>query len=329
MLKDQLSRPLRDLRISVTDRCNYRCNYCMPGDRTYEFLPRKELLAFEELTDLCKLFTHYGVKKLRITGGEPLLRRDLPDLIAMLAGIEGIDDIAMTTNGLLLSRFAQALYGAGLNRVTVSLDSLDPKRYSELIGKPVGPKVVLEAVETAAALGLKVKVNTVVQKGVNHHEVPAIANYFKDRGITVRFIEFMDVGNVNAWQMDQVYSGSQILADIAAEHAVEPVDPNYEGEVARRYRYLDGSGEFGLITSVTRPFCRGCNRARLSADGELFTCLFANQGHDLKHLLRRDGLDAVGTAIERIWGNRQDRYSEERGSLGVPRDKVEMFKIGG
>lgn len=329
MLLDQLNRPLRDLRISVTDRCNYRCNYCMPGDRTYEFLPRKELLRFEELRDLCDIFTEFGVKKLRITGGEPLLRRDLPQLIAMVRNVEAIEDIAMTTNGLLLSRFAKDLYDAGLDRVTVSLDSLDPKLYSELIGKPVGPKVVLEAVEHAAKVGLKVKVNSVIQKDVNHHEVPAIAAYFKERGINVRFIEFMDVGNVNAWNLDQVYSGSQILADIAKNHDVEPIDPNYEGEVARRYRYKDGSGEFGLITSVTRPFCRSCNRARLSADGEIFTCLFATKGHDLKTIMREGTVDDVREKIRSIWQLREDRYSEERGTAAATRDKVEMFKIGG
>lgn len=329
MLQDLFKRPLRDLRISVTDRCNFRCSYCMPAEVRYQFLPRKALLSFEEITQLVKLFVPLGVRKIRLTGGEPLLRKDLPELISMLHKVPDVEDIAMTTNGFFLTRFAQQLADAGLHRVTVSLDSLDPEIFAESSGSKTTPAQVLEAMDHAANLGLKIKVNAVIKRGLNDHEIVDMARCFKERGYPLRFIEFMDVGNVNGWDLTHVVPASEILDKISQEFPCEPVEAAYPGEVARRYRYTDNGVEFGMITSVSNPFCGGCNRARLSAEGQLYTCLFTNKGHDLKNLLREHGEEAVVARIQEIWGARKDRYSEQRGDEQVARDKVEMFKIGG
>ena len=329
MVLDRFQRPLRDLRISVTDRCNFRCGYCMPANQVYRFLPKKELLSFEEITALAKVFAGMGVAKLRITGGEPLLRRNLPVLIKMLAQIEGIRDIALTTNGFYLATYAKALKEAGLHRITLSLDSLDPETFASLNGRGVHPQMVLDAMAAAADAGFPIKINSVIQKGVNDHEIVAMARLFREQGHTIRFIEFMDVGNLNGWALEKVLPSSEIVALINHRFPCEPIEPNYAGEVARRYRYLDGRGQFGLISSVTNPFCGGCTRARLSADGHLYTCLFANKGADLKHALRGpNGVKAVTEQLDQIWTRREDRYSELRTSATTT-EKVEMFHIGG
>jgi len=326
--RDRLNRPLRDLRISVTDRCNFRCDYCMPASRSYRFLPRNQLLSFEEIATVARIFAAMGVRKLRLTGGEPLLRQDLAILVGMLAEIEGIADIALTTNGFLLAGQAVALKRAGLTRVTVSFDSLDAATFARLCGRDVAPQLVLDAMQAASDAGLPVKVNMVVQKGINDGEICAMAELFRRRGHVLRFIEFMDVGNVNAWEADNVVTGRQILDRLSAVLPCEPLDAQYRGEVARRYRYLDGQGEFGLITSVSQPFCGGCSRARLSAEGDLYTCLFAGKGHDLKRILREEGSDVLAQQLRTIWQAREDRYSELRGQV-AQQEKVEMFKIGG
>ncbi len=331
---DTLGRALRDLRISVTDRCNFRCRYCMPKEvfgRDYEFLARDLLLSFEEITRLTRLFTSLGVSKVRLTGGEPLLRRGVEDLAAMLAAIPGIDDLTMTTNGSLLARKAEALAAAGLNRVTVSLDSLDDEVFMAMndVGFPVA--LVLDGIEAAAAVGLTpVKVNVVVKRGVNDAGVVDMARHFKGTGHIVRFIEYMDVGHSNGWRLDDVVPAAEIVSRISAEMPLEPADPNYRGEVARRWRYADGEGEIGVISSVTRPFCGDCTRARLSAEGTLYTCLFATGGDDLRALLRSGASDEeIAAAITSVWMARTDRYSELRSAatLGLP--KVEMSYIGG
>jgi cyclic pyranopterin phosphate synthase len=332
---DQLNRPLRDLRISVTDRCNFRCTYCMPKEvfgAAFQFLPRTELLSFEETARLSRLFIERGVEKLRITGGEPLLRRDLEKLIAMLTALPGLRDIALTTNGSLLTpEKARALCAAGLKRITVSLDSLDDAVFQSMndVGFPVSK--VLEAIDNAAAAGLNpVKIDMVVKRDVNDASVLQMAEHFRGTGQILRFIEFMDVGNHNGWRMDDVVSGSEIVAAIGARWPLEPVEANYAGEVAERYRYLDGAGEIGIITSVTQPFCSTCTRARLSADGHLYTCLFGIQGHDLRTPLRNGRTDAeIGALLSQIWGNRRDRYSEIRSQNTIPLRKVEMSHIGG
>ena len=326
---DRFKRPLRDLRISVTDRCNFRCGYCMPAEIKFKFLPRTELLSFEEIAIIAAIFARHGVEKLRLTGGEPLLRRDLDQLIKMLAGIEGIRDIALTTNGFFLEQRAESLKEAGLDRVTVSFDSLDPETFASLNGKPVHPDKVLGAIDAAADAGLEVKINTVVQRGVNDHEITDLAALFRKKGHTLRFIEFMDVGNVNGWNMEKVVPSREVRDHIQKLFPCEPMDPNYSGEVANRWRYLDGHGEFGLISSVTEPFCGGCTGARLSADGELFTCLFAGSGVDLKNPLREEnGQNKVTALLEKVWTGRDDAYSQKRSEM-TPGEKVEMFKIGG
>jgi cyclic pyranopterin phosphate synthase len=331
---DTLSRPLHDLRISVTDRCNFRCTYCMPKEvfgHDWEFLAKDLLLSFEEITRLTGLFVAQGVHKVRLTGGEPLLRKDLEDLVAMLAAIDGVDDLTLTTNGSLLERKAEALAAAGLDRVTVSLDSLDDATFMRMndVGFPVAR--VLDAIEAAHATGLgPVKVNVVVKRGVNDHEVVDIARHFKGTPHIVRFIEYMDVGHTNGWRLDDVVPAAEILKQIGAALPLETVPPNYPGEVANRYRYADGSGEIGLIASVTRPFCGGCTRARLSAEGTLYTCLFATGGHDLRHMLRNGADDAaISAAIDGVWAERSDRYSEIRSEATTGWDKVEMSYIGG
>ncbi|MFC0271474.1 GTP 3',8-cyclase MoaA [Metabacillus herbersteinensis] len=335
-LKDQLNRPLRDLRISVTDRCNFRCPYCMPAEifgPDFEFLKRAQLLSFEELERLARVFIgSFGVEKIRITGGEPLLRRDLPNLIEKLSSIEGLQDIAMTTNGSLLPKHAKKLKQAGLKRVTVSLDSLNDEIFGKMNGRNIKVETVLDGIKAAAAEGLGVKINMVVQKGINDSEILPMAEYFKRQGHTLRFIEFMDVGNSNKWNLDSVYPKKQILDDLHAVMPIEPIDPNYKGEVATRYRYVGTDKEIGIISSVTDAFCSTCNRARLSAEGKLFTCLFSSKGHDLREPLRSGYSDAqMEKLVSGIWGNRHDQYSVERDQPEkmVSRTKVEMSHIGG
>ncbi len=335
---DQLGRPLKDLRISVTDRCNFRCPYCMPSEiygESYRFLPKAEILTYEEIARLARIFVKLGVSKIRLTGGEPLLRQDLQVLIALLNQIDGIDDLALTTNGYLLAQQAQALKEAGLQRVTVSLDSLDEEVFARMNGRGFGTKQVLEGMQQAVEVGLSpIKINAVVQKGVNDHTIVDLARRFKGTGHIVRFIEYMDVGTRNGWRMDEVVTADEIFRRINEVMPIEPILGNYQGEVAERYRYLDGGGEVGIIASVTRPFCGDCNRARLSADGKLYTCLFASIGPDLKGPVRSGASDReLEEMIKGIWSLRTDRYSEIRASL-TPKErsqlrKVEMYHIGG
>ncbi len=330
---DTRSRPLRDLRISVTDRCDFRCVYCMPKEvfgRDFEFLRRSELLTFEEIARVARIGAGLGVHKLRLTGGEPLLRRDIERLVAMLAAIDGIDDIAMTTNGSLLPRKARALADAGLRRVTVSLDSLDDAVFGAVNDVDFPVERVLEGIAAAAGAGLPVKVNMVVKRGLNDGSVIEMAAHFRGTGQVLRLIEYMDVGQTNGWQMDDVVPAAELVRAIDAEWPLEPVDPAYPGEVARRYRYADGGGEIGVIASVTQPFCHDCSRARLSAEGRLYTCLFAAAGHDLRRRMRGDGGDEELEAfLRRIWGRRSDRYSELRTAETSRLPKVEMSHIGG
>ena len=331
---DARQRPLHDLRISVTDRCNFRCVYCMPKEvfgRDFAFLPAAQLLTFEEITRLAGLFVGLGVQKIRLTGGEPLLRRDLERLVAMLAGIDGLLDLTLTTNGSLLAQQAQALKQAGLNRVTVSLDSLDDTVFRAMNDVHFPVARVLEGIEAADAAGLApIKVNMVVKRGVNEDSIVEMARYFRRTGHILRFIEYMDVGNTNGWRMDDVVPASEVVATLSAAWPLEPVDPAYRGEVASRYRYRDGGGEVGVIASVTQPFCGDCSRARLSAEGQLYTCLFAGSGHDLRALLRGGQSDEQLDAFLRgIWQQRTDRYSEQRTLATPSRPKVEMSHIGG
>ena len=329
---DTLARPLRDLRISVTDRCNFRCVYCMPKEvfgRDYRFLPRRELLTFEEIERAARVFVDLGVHKLRLTGGEPLLRRDLELLIERLASL-GELDVTLTTNGALLAQKAQALARAGLTRITVSLDSLDDEVFRAMNDVDFPVARVLAGIDAAADAGLPVKVNVVVKRGLNEGSVVDIARRFRETGHAVRFIEFMDVGATNGWRLDYVVPAAEIVAAIGAEFPLEPVEPGYRGEVAQRYRYRDGAGEIGVIASVTQPFCGDCTRARLSADGKLYTCLFAIRGHDLRAILRSGASDEeLGAAIRAVWERRTDRYSELRTEETGGLRKVEMSYIGG
>jgi cyclic pyranopterin phosphate synthase len=329
---DTLGRPLRDLRISVTDRCNFRCVYCMPKEvfgHDYRFLPRRELLSFEEIERVSRVFVGLGVHKLRITGGEPLLRRGLEDLVERLATLGDLD-VTLTTNGALLQQKAQALADAGLTRITVSLDSLDDEVFRAMNDVDFPVARVLGGIDAAAAAGLPVKVNVVVKRGLNEDSVLEIARRFKGTGHTVRFIEFMDVGATNGWRMDDVVPAAEIVRAIGAEFTLEPVDAGYRGEVAQRYRYVDGDGEIGVIASVTQPFCGDCTRARLSADGKLYTCLFALRGHDLRAVLRSGATDdELDEAIRVVWERRTDRYSERRTEKTSALRKVEMSYIGG
>ncbi len=338
MITDLFGRPLRDLRISVTDRCNFRCPYCMPAEifgEAYRFLPKDEILTFEEIARLSRLFVAAGVNKLRITGGEPLLRVDLPNLISQLADLPGADDITLTTNGYLLAQQAQPLADAGLRRITVSLDSLDDAVFKRMNGRGFGTRRVLDGIKRAAEAGLApVKINAVVQKGVNDHTIVDLARHFKGTGHIVRFIEYMDVGNRNGWQLDEVVSAAAIVARIDAELPLEPAEANYAGEVAARWRYRDGDGEIGVIASVTQPFCANCTRARISTDGRLYTCLFATDGVDLRGPLRDGADDAeLNNIIAGVWRVRRDRYSEIRTEItaaeAAARPKVEMYQIGG
>jgi cyclic pyranopterin phosphate synthase len=333
---DTLNRPMTDLRISVTDRCNFRCTFCMPADRTYTFLPRPEILSFEEITRLARIFVGLGVRKIRLTGGEPLLRSKIERLVAALAAIEGVEDLALTTNAYLLPQKAEALKAAGLERVTVSLHSLDPKIFQQLNGLGYELEGVLAGIRAAIAAGLTpVKLNVVAIEGTNDHEIVDLARFAREHGAVVRFIEYMDVGTVNAWDAERVLSARQIIDRIDRVFPLEPVVREQPGEVADRYRYVDGGGEVGVIPSVTQPFCGACSRVRLSSDGQLYTCLFAAAGHDLKGLLRAGASDTeVVERIRGIWRQRTDRYSEVRTAAlrageFLPAEKVEMFRIGG
>ena len=333
---DPLGRPLRDLRVSVTDRCNFRCPYCMPKEvfgPGHSFLQADKLMTLPELVRIARAFAVLGVRKLRLTGGEPLLRPDLPDLVRAVKEEAGIPDVAVTTNGWLLEKMAPSLRTAGLDRLNVSVDSLDPDTAGRLNGFGFSIERVLRGIDAAAALGFPIKVNCVVQRGVNDGEVPTLCEYFRARGHILRFIEFMDVGNTNHWSPERVVPVREIAARIAAIRPIEPAGPAYRGEVASRYRYADGSGEIGLIGSVTEPFCRDCHRARLSADGLLYTCLFASLGWDVLGCLRAGAGDAeLAGYLSRVWGGRLDRYSDERAGLlaaGEARPKIEMSYIGG
>ncbi len=339
-IEDTLGRGVRDLRISVTDRCNFRCPYCMPAEifgERYEFLKREDILSFEEIVRLTRMFVGIGVKKVRITGGEPLVRAQVTELVAQLAEIDGVEDLAMTTNGFLLPRYAKDLKDAGLDRLTVSMDALDDDVFKEMSGRPYGPEKVIEGMDAAREAGFSpLKINTVVQRGVNEHTILATAEYFRKTGDIVRFIEFMDVGTLNDWDLSQVVSGKEVVDIIDAEYPLEPIDANYRGEVASRYRYIDGQGEIGVITSVTQPFCGDCTRARLTTEGRLVTCLFATTGTDLKEPMRSGASDdELNEIIERVWLNRRDRYSELRSSntdltdAATGREKIEMFRLGG
>ena len=330
---DTLGRPLHDLRISVTDRCNFRCVYCMPKEvfgRDYRFLERRELLTFEEIERIARSVVRHGVRKIRLTGGEPLLRRDLERLVEKLAGIEELD-LTLTTNGALLKQKANALADAGLTRVTVSLDSLDDETFRRMNDVDFPVDRVLEGIDAASEAGLSpVKINVVVKRGMNDADIVPLALHFRGTGHVLRFIEYMDVGHTNGWRMDDVVPAAEIVETIADELPLEPIEPAYRGEVARRYRYADASGEIGIIASVTQPFCRDCTRARLSAEGRLFTCLFAVRGHDLRALVRSGATDEqLDEEIGRIWQKRTDRYSELRSAETVDLPKVEMSYIGG
>ncbi|MDD9808167.1 MAG: GTP 3',8-cyclase MoaA [Gammaproteobacteria bacterium] len=331
---DQLGRTMRDLRISVTDRCNFRCTYCMPKEvfnADYRFMARAELLSFEEIARVVSLFAGLGVRKVRLTGGEPLIRHHLEVLIDKIAAL-GVADISLTTNGALLTADkARALKDAGLRRLTVSLDALDNEVFSRLNGVAFPVDRVLRGIDNARAAGFApVKVNMVVRKGVNDAQVLPMARHFRNSGCILRFIEYMDVGHSNAWKMDDVAPTAQLIKAVHREFPIEPADPNYRGEVARRWRYRDGAGEIGFISSVTQPFCGDCTRIRMSADGRLYTCLFATRGHDLRRLLReRHSDEYLGNWLRDLWRSRADRYSEMRSEQTVALEKVEMSYIGG
>ncbi|WNS82465.1 GTP 3',8-cyclase MoaA [Domibacillus sp. DTU_2020_1001157_1_SI_ALB_TIR_016] len=333
-ITDTLQRPLRDLRISVTDRCNFRCTYCMPkeifGD-DYAFMPKSELLSFEEITRLAALFIGFGVKKVRLTGGEPLLRRDLPELIRMLSALDGLEDIGLTTNGLLLKQHGKSLFDAGLRRLNISLDALSKETFGKMNGRGVSPDVILQNIDYAQSLGFTVKVNMVVQKGVNDHEVVPMAAYFKERDITLRFIEFMDVGTDNGWSFKQVVTKGELLDRLRETEELIPAEAAYFGEVAGRYRYKDAKAEVGFIPSVSESFCSSCTRARLSSDGKFYTCLFATNGFDIRELLRSGASDEeLAQAIRGVWEKRTDRYSDERTEqTAKSRKKIGMSYIGG
>lgn len=331
---DTLNRPLHDLRISVTDRCNFRCTYCMPKEvfgRNYQFLPQGDLLSFEEIERVARAFVGLGVRKLRLTGGEPLMRRELETLIAQLAAIPGAEDIALTTNGSFPLERIQSLKAAGLKRMTVSLDALDDPTFKSMNDVDFPVQAVLDWIEASAAAGLgPVKVNMVVKRGVNEHSILPMARHFRERGHILRLIEFMDVGHSNGWRMDDVVTARQIFDTINAELPIQPLEANYRGEVAERYRYADGHGEIGIISSVSQPFCGTCTRARISADGKLYTCLFAINGADLRSLLRSGASEAdLQAAVAAVWQKRTDRYSELRSANTSDLPKVEMSYIGG
>nr|WP_054028387.1 GTP 3',8-cyclase MoaA [Bacillus sp. FJAT-28004] len=332
-ITDALGRPLRDLRISVTDRCNFRCRYCMPEEvfgPNFRFLPQEKLLSLPELERLTRIFVSFGVEKIRITGGEPLLKKNIGEIITMIRDIEGVRDIAVTTNGSLLKQKARELRDSGLERITVSLDSLNDERFGVMNGRGFPVKGVLEGIDAAALAGLSVKVNMVVQKGVNDQDIIPMSQYFRERGHILRFVEFMDVGNSNGWNLKHVVPSKQIIEIIHKEMPLEPAESNYFGEVATRYRYQGSQDEIGLISSVTQAFCGSCTRARLSAEGHLYTCLFASDKTDVLSVMRAGASDAeIRSLIAEVWGKRQDRYSETRLTQTTPVPKVEMSHIGG
>lgn len=333
-LTDTLNRPLRDLRISVTERCNFRCTYCMPKEvfgPGFAFLPHREVLTFEEILRLSRIFVAHGVDKIRITGGEPLLRQDIEKLVAMLASIQGLKDLTLTTNGSLLPKKARALKAAGLQRITVSLDSLRDDVFMAMNDVRYPVQGVLDGIQAATDAGLHpIKINMVVKRGINDGDILEMARYFRQQGHVLRFIEYMDVGTTNGWRIDEVVPAAEVIRLIDAEMPLEPLESNYLGEVANRYRYKDDSGEIGVIASVTQPFCRACTRARLSAEGKLYTCLFSNIGHDFKGLLRGGKSDEEITAsLRSVWRIRDDRYSEQRSEETLPLPRVEMSHIGG
>ncbi len=333
-VRDVFGRPLRDLRVSVTDRCSFRCPYCMPAEvfgRDYAFLPKARILTFEEIVRVAQVATRLGVRKVRLTGGEPLLRKEIEELVRMLAAIPGLDDLAMTTNALILAGRAEKLRASGLRRVTVSLDALDDQVFRQLSGADRPVAAVLEGITAALAAGLPVKVNCVIQRGVNEGEVLPLAMWCRDHGCTLRFIEYMDVGNHNHWDRRMVVPAAELRGRIDEAFGLVPRDAGHPGEVARRFDYADGRGEVGFIASITEPFCRDCNRARLTADGKLVTCLFATAGADLRALLRNGADDgALGDFIAGVWSRRTDRYSEERANHPAPENpKVEMSYVGG
>jgi len=330
---DAFGRPLRDLRISVTDRCNFRCTYCMPKEvfgHSYRFMDRKELLDFDEITRVARAAVSLGVRKLRLTGGEPLVRRDLEQLVAMLSPLDA--ELTLTTNASLLPRKTRALKDAGLDRITVSLDAMDDATFRRMNDVDFPVDRVLEGIEAARSVGLPVKVNCVVKRGVNENQVVPMAEYFRGTGDTLRFIEYMDVGATNGWRMDDVVPASEIVAMVGGRYPLEPAESQYRGEVARRYRYLDGKGELGLISSVTQPFCGDCTRSRISAEGKLYTCLFAVRGHDVRAVIRGGATDEeLAAKLGEIWRVRGDRYSELRSEATLldAAPRVEMSYIGG
>jgi GTP 3',8-cyclase len=334
MITDKFGRPMHDLRISVTDRCNFRCRYCMPKEifgRDFAFMPKEQLLSFEEIERLARIFISQGVKKIRLTGGEPLLRKDLHLLINRLVHIDGLEDIGLTTNGVLLEKQAQKLKDAGLKRVNVSLDALKDEIFKSINDSGVSTKHILKAIHKAKEIGLEVKVNMVVKKGMNEQEVIPMARYFKEHEIPLRYIEFMDVGETNGWDMKKVVTKKEIFHTLLNHFELEPIDSSYIGEVAKRYRYKGTKAEVGFITSVSESFCSTCTRARLSADGKIFTCLFASGGFDMKQMLRSGKSDEeILEVIQKIWENRTDRYSDERTvQTAKNRKKIEMSYIGG
>ncbi|MGG3446325.1 GTP 3',8-cyclase MoaA [Bacillus nitratireducens] len=333
-MRDSLERPLQDLRISVIDRCNFRCTYCMPAEvfgPDYAFLQEEFLLTFDEIERLARLFISMGVNKIRLTGGEPLLRKDLPKLIARLAKLEGLKDIGLTTNGIHLAKQAKALKDAGLKRVNISLDAIEDHVFQKINGRNVSTKPVLKGIEAAKAAGLEVKVNMVVKKGMNDSQILHMARYFKEQEIQLRFIEFMDVGSTNGWDFEQVITKEQLIEKINRVYPIEPVQPHYFGEVAKLYRYVGSDAEVGFITSVSESFCSSCTRARISADGKFFTCLFGTKGTDLRTLLRENISDAsLLKILQYTWECRTDRYSDERTAESTNKcPKVEMSYIGG
>jgi cyclic pyranopterin phosphate synthase len=333
-LHDQFNRPLRDLRISVTDRCNFRCPYCMPAEvfhERYQFLERQRILSFEEIERLTRIIVRCGAVKLRLTGGEPLLRQDIEQLVSKLVAIEGVEDLALTTNGVLLPQKASLIRAAGLRRLTVSLDSLDDGVFRRMNGNRAGVEEVLKGISAAKLAGFTgIKVNCVVQRGVNDASLVDLARWCRDEGHTLRFIEYMDVGTMNGWRLEDMVPAREIAATIDAAFPLERLPRNYASETALRFRYQDGAGEIGIIASVTMPFCGDCSRMRLSPEGQIFTCLFASEGVDLKAALRGGASDAeLEDRIRGLWQQRSDRYSEIRSSVTIPRSKVEMYYIGG
>lgn len=333
-VRDQLDRPLRDIRISVIDRCNFRCQYCMPAELfgpDFAFLPRSELLSYEEIHRLASIFIGLGVEKIRLTGGEPLMRKDLPVLVQMLSNIQGLKDIALTTNGVMLPKYAEKLKAAGLKRVNISLDSLSDELFGQINGRNVGVGPVLKGIESAQKAGLGVKINMVVKKGLNDSEIIPMAKFCKENGLELRYIEFMDVGSTNGWKMDDVVTKKEIYEMLKEHFEFEPVEAAYYGEVAKRYRYKGTNVDVGFITSVSESFCSTCTRARLSANGQIFTCLFNGNGHDIKDFMRSGVSDKeIEKRITEIWNHRQDRYSDERTEeTRKARKKIEMSYIGG